>query len=92
MAHKKHAHEDKQALKVRVRKIAGQLKAIEQMIEEDSECPDILTQVVSARRGLKSFAEKLMQEHMHHCIFEAEKDQSKKGLKSLLEVLERYVE
>lgn len=87
-----HDHEDRSALKVRIRKIVGQLKAIEGMIDEERECPDILNQVVSARKGLKSFAEKLMHEHMVHCIEEARGDKANEEMQKLLVVLERYVE
>jgi DNA-binding FrmR family transcriptional regulator len=94
MSAKEHVHsaEEKHALKVRVRKIAGQLKAIETMLDDDRDCPEILNQVVSARKGLKSFAEKLIHEHLHHCIDGAQQDQGKKKLRELLDVLERYVE
>lgn len=91
-AREKHDHEDRHALKMRIRKIAGQLKTIETMLAEDRECPDILNQVVSARKGLKSFAEKLMQEHMVHCIEGARDSRSNTELQKLLTVLERYVE
>lgn len=88
-----HSHEDRHALKIRVRKIAGQLRAIEEMIDEDRDCTEILTQVVSARRAMKSFAEKLINEHLHHCIDGAQKQEDgKRKLKDLLQVLERYIE
>lgn len=87
-----HTNEEKNALKVRLRKIAGQLKGIEKMIDDDRECPEILTQVVSARKALKSFAEKVIHEHLHHCIEGAQQDQGRKKLRELLDVLERYVE
>jgi DNA-binding FrmR family transcriptional regulator len=89
---RQHLHEDKQALKNRIRKISGQLKAIETMLDESRECPDILNQVVSARRALKSFAEKLIHEHTIHCIEDAQRDKGQEELKKLLLVLERYVE
>ena len=94
MSTKTHVHsdEEKHALKIRVRKIAGQLKAIEKMLDDDRDCPEILTQVVSARKALKSFAEKLIHEHLYHCIDGAQQDQGKKKLRELLDVLERYVE
>jgi DNA-binding FrmR family transcriptional regulator len=87
-----HAHEDKQALKNRIRKISGQLNAIEKMLDVGRECPDILNQVVSARRALKSFAEKLILEHCVHCVEGAQKDKGQEELQKLLTVLERYVE
>lgn len=90
----KHAHSpaEKNALVIRLRKIRGQLQAIEKMVEADADCAEVLTQVVSARRGLKSFGDTLIQAHMHDCIEHAETQaDSRKNLRSLLTVLERYV-
>ena len=78
---------------MRVRKVAGQLAAIERMLDEDRDCAEILTQLVSARRGLKSLAEKLIHSHVHHCIEGAHSPaESRRKLTELLTVLERYVE
>jgi DNA-binding FrmR family transcriptional regulator len=91
----KHQHPagEQNALRLRARKIAGQLNAIDRMLEEDRDCAEILTQLVSARRGIKSLAEKLIHSHMQHCI-EGARDQTdaKKKMHGLLTVLERYVE
>lgn len=76
-----------------MRKIAGQLNAIDRMLEEDRDCAEILTQLVSARKGIKSLSEKLIHSHMHHCIESGSSPaDSKKKLRELLVVLERYVE
>jgi len=88
----KHSHEDQKALKIRLRKIIGQLKAVENMLDKNADCPDILNQIISSRKALKSFAEKIIHEHTIHCITEAQADKGKKELSKLLTVLERYVE
>lgn len=77
----------------RLRKIGGQINAIERMLVQDSDCAEILTQLVSARRGLKALSEKLIHAHMQHCI-EGSSDHAdaKRKLRELLIVLERYVE
>ena len=88
-----HPEAERQAMVVRVRKVGGQLAAIERMLAEDKDCSEILTQLVSARRGLKALAEKLIHSHMHHCIEEAHNStEAKRKLQELLVVLERYVE
>ncbi len=88
-----HPEGERRALQIRVRKVGGQLRALETMLEEDRDCRGILTQLVSARRGLKSLAEKIMSMDMHHCIEHADNPQDgKKRLRELLTVLERYVE
>ena len=89
----RHPEEERRASVIRVRKIVGQLKAVERMIEEDRDCVEILLQVVSARRGLKSLAEKLIHSHTLHCIEEARTPaEGRRKLRELLTVLERYVE
>jgi CsoR family transcriptional regulator, copper-sensing transcriptional repressor len=88
-----HSSEKKRALKIRVRKIAGQLAAIERMIDSDSDCTEVLTQVVSARKGLKSFAEVIIGQHVEHCIQHASSEaEGRRKLRELLVVLQRYVE
>jgi DNA-binding FrmR family transcriptional regulator len=89
----RHPEEERRASVIRVRKIVGQLNAVERMIDEDRDCVEILLQIVSARRGLKSLAEKLIHSHTHHCIEEAHTPaEGRRKLRELLTVLERYVE
>ena len=84
---------ERDAQKLRVRRIVGQLKAIEQMLEEDRECSEILMQLVSARKALKSLAETLIHSHGSHCVESARTEvEGKKQLHDLLVVLRRYVE
>ena len=88
-----HPEEEQRALVVRVRKVVGQLNSVERMLVEDRDCAEVLTQIVSARRGLKSLAEKLIHSHVHHCIENArDPTHAKKKLRDLVTVLERYVE
>ena len=88
-----HSPDEKRALQLRLRKIAGQIAAIEKMVEEDRDCPEVLMQVVSARKALKSFAQVVIHEHTHQCIEGAsEPKEAQRKLRELLTVLERYVE
>ncbi len=97
MEHHSHSHshspEEKRALTLRLRKISGQLAAIGKMIEDDRDCPEVLMQVVSARKALKSFAQVVIHQHVHQCIEGAsEPKAAQQKLRELLTVLERYVE
>ena len=90
----KHAHpeHEKKALIARLRKIKGQIQGIEKMIEADADCPEVLMQVVSARRAIKSFGDIIIHSHLHDCIEHAHDHQDgQKKLRSFLTVLERYV-
>ena len=88
-----HAPDEQKAQQIRLRKIAGQIRAIENMVADDRDCPDVLAQVVSARKAMKSFAEVVIHQHTHRCI-EGTSDpkEAQRKLRELLTVLERYVE
>ncbi len=95
MASASHRHpvHEKKALQLRLRKIAGQITAIERMVGEDRDCPEVLTQVVSARKALKSFADVVIHDHLHHCIKGAHSvKEGQRKLREMLTVLERFVE
>jgi CsoR family transcriptional regulator, copper-sensing transcriptional repressor len=82
---------EKRALVVRLRKIKGQVEAIEKMVEADADCSDVLMQVVSARQALKSFSEEMIESHLHECIEKAASpSEGRRHLRSLLTVLKRY--
>lgn len=90
----KHVHpeHEKKALIARLRKIKGQIQGIEKMIEADADCPEVLMQVVSARRAIKSFGDTVIHSHLHDCIEDAHNSaDGQKKLRSFLAVLERYV-
>jgi DNA-binding FrmR family transcriptional regulator len=55
----------------RLRRIEGQVRGLEKMVEEDKYCIDILTQVSAASRALRSVAMGLLDEHMQHCLLRA---------------------
>jgi CsoR family transcriptional regulator, copper-sensing transcriptional repressor len=55
----------------RLRRIEGQVRGLQRMIEEDKYCIDILTQVSAAKSALESVAIGLLQEHLAHCVAEA---------------------
>jgi DNA-binding FrmR family transcriptional regulator len=63
--------EDKQAHLRRLRRIEGQVRGLQRMLETDAYCIDVLTQVSAATRALDSFALSLLEEHLGHCVAQA---------------------
>ncbi|HEX4699149.1 MAG TPA: metal-sensitive transcriptional regulator [Actinomycetes bacterium] len=55
----------------RLRRVEGQVRGLARMVEEDSYCIDILTQVSAATKALQSFSIELLEEHLAHCVVEA---------------------
>ena len=70
-----HAHHGYTARKdshlKRLRRIEGQVRGLQRMVEEDKYCIDILTQVSAATKALQSFSLELLDEHLAHCVVEA---------------------
>ncbi|SEM28547.1 metal-sensitive transcriptional regulator [Nonomuraea pusilla] len=58
----------------RLRRIEGQVRGLQRMVEDDKYCIDILTQVSAATSALRSFALVLLEEHMEHCVADAVAD------------------
>ena len=55
----------------RLRRIEGQARGLQRMVEEEQYCIDILTQVSAATKALQSFALSLLEEHLGHCVANA---------------------
>lgn len=55
----------------RLRRVEGQVRGLQRMVEDDKYCIDILTQVAAATKALQSFSLELVEEHLGHCVVEA---------------------
>lgn len=55
----------------RLRRVEGQVRGIERMVEADKYCIDVLTQVSAATKALESVALSLLADHLSHCVAEA---------------------
>ena len=63
--------DDKVAVLARLHRIEGQVRGLSRMVEEDTYCIDVLTQVSATTRALESVALKLLDEHLAHCVVDA---------------------
>ena len=55
----------------RLRRIEGQIRGLQRMVDDDTYCIDVLTQVSAATRALQAVALGLLEEHLAHCVAEA---------------------
>lgn len=64
-------HDAKKAYLRRLRLIEGQVRGIARMVEEDTYCIDVLTQVSAVGKALESLSVALADDHIHHCVHHA---------------------
>ncbi|MBB6172663.1 DNA-binding FrmR family transcriptional regulator [Nocardiopsis mwathae] len=64
-------HDDKQSHINRLRRIEGQVRGLQRMVEDDAYCIDILTQTSAVNKALRSFALSMLDEHLKHCVAHA---------------------
>ncbi len=83
---------DKQKIETRLRRIEGQVRGIQKMVEEDRYCIDVLTQVNATRAALESVALQLLADHTEHCVMEAiQSGGGNKKVRELNAAVERLV-
>ncbi|MDH2412829.1 metal-sensitive transcriptional regulator [Nocardioides sp. CER19] len=58
----------------RLRRIEGQVRGLQRMVEEEQYCIDVLTQISAASKALQSVALSLLDEHIGHCVADAIKE------------------
>jgi DNA-binding FrmR family transcriptional regulator len=63
--------DNKDAYLMRLRRIEGQVRGLQRMIEQDQYCIDVLTQVSAVTKALQSVALGLLDEHLGHCVAQA---------------------
>jgi CsoR family transcriptional regulator, copper-sensing transcriptional repressor len=56
----------------RLRRIEGQVRGLQRMVDEDTYCIDVLTQISSVTKALQSVALGLLDEHVRHCVTHAQ--------------------
>ena len=63
--------QDKDAIQRRLRRIEGQIRGLQRMVEEDKYCIEVLTQISAATRALQGVALELLDDHLQHCVRDA---------------------
>ena len=78
----------------RLRRIEGQVRGLQRMVEEDRYCADILTQVSSVHEALRSVGRELMRNHLKHCVAgairAADETREEQMLNEIIEMMYRH--
>ena len=84
----------KEANLKRLRRIEGQVRGLQKMVEEDRYCPDIITQIASVQEALRGVGRQLLRNHLKHCATTAikkGKQEADATYDELLELVYRHL-
>ncbi len=85
----------KNANRHRLRRIEGQIRGLQRMVEEDRYCSDIIAQIASVQEALRSVARGLMKNHLRHCATQALRKgnprEAEAAYEELLELIYRHL-
>jgi len=76
----------------RLRRIEGQVRGIQRLIEEDTYCIDVLTQLSAVTKALQSVGIGLVEEHVGHCVLEAAAEDGEDAAKAKLAEASKAIE
>ena len=85
----------KKDVMARLRRIEGQIRGLQRMVDEEAPCPEILTQVAAATAALKKVGTVIIQTYMEECLEKTQKEHgSKQGetLKGFQKAMSRYID
>lgn len=80
----------KKQLLSRLNRIKGQVGGVSRMIEEDRYCDDILIQLSSIDKAIKSIANIMLKRHMHGCLVEQIKEENYEGIDEIVNLFRRF--
>ncbi|MCL3777304.1 MULTISPECIES: metal-sensitive transcriptional regulator [unclassified Actinomyces] len=69
----------------RLSRIEGQVRGISRMVEEDTYCIDVLTQIAAATKALEAVSLGLLEDHMSHCVLHAAQSSEEEGTAKIRE-------
>jgi CsoR family transcriptional regulator, copper-sensing transcriptional repressor len=84
---------DKELLQNRLRRIEGQVRGVQRMVDEEAYCVDVLTQIASVVAALEKVGTILLKDHVEHCVRESiEKDKDvDERIEELTAAVERFL-
>ena len=84
----------REGLLLRLRRVEGQVRGVQKMVEEDRYCPDVLVQMSAIHESLRAVERILMKDHLQHCATEAlrsgDDKQAQRTYNELTELFYRY--
>jgi CsoR family transcriptional regulator, copper-sensing transcriptional repressor len=86
-----HSPEVKKSLTSRLNRIEGQIRGIKGLIEKDTYCDDVITQIAAAQSALNGVSKILLEGHLKHCIVERVQEGDNEVIDELLTTIKRLM-
>lgn len=83
--------EDRAKVLQRLRRVEGQVRGLSRMVEQDTYCIDVLTQVSAVTRALQGVALMLLDDHVRHCVADDVRDGSDEKIGEAMDAIARLV-
>ncbi len=89
--HRGHSYSpDKSKILARLRRIEGQVRGVQRMVEEDQYCIDILTQLSAIIAGCRATGLLVLEDHIRGCVINADPSEQEATLDELMSAIERF--
>ena len=82
---------NKDAVLTRLRRIEGQVRGVEKMVEEDRYCIDVVTQITAIESALDKVALELLEDHANHCVIGGEPAKQDERTEELMGAVRRLL-
>ena len=86
-----HVHENQKAVVNRLARAIGHLEKVKRMVEEGSDCADVLVQLAAVRSAIDNTGKVILQDHMRHCMVDAVAAGDQEAIEDLCRAVEKYM-
>lgn len=92
IAHSHHSHPHRESVLKRLARIEGHVRAVKRMVEEDTDCPDVLVQIAAVRAALNGVGRLILEDHMQGCMVKAAQDgEFEEAFRDLKKSLDQFI-
>ena len=86
-----HVHENQKAVVNRLSRAIGHLEKVKRMVEEGSDCSEVLVQLAAVRSAIDNTGKVILQDHMRHCMVDAVSAGDEDAIEDLCRAIDRYM-
>ena len=86
-----HVHENQKAVVNRLSRAIGHLEKVKRMVEEGTDCSEVLIQLAAVRSALDNTGKVILKDHIHHCMVDAVSAGDQDAIESLCEAVDKFM-